>query len=159
MVKTAVLTLALGALAGAASAGSAPRDPRERTLAVASQAFERFRHGLASGDWQGFFEMLAEDFSFYFPQGKWLGLHQGKDKAVEFFSYVSTVFPRGLTLTLDRVSAGEQTVVFEFRDEGEMLLPGQPPRPYKNRVAVSLDVRGDKLVGYREYFGSDGQVN
>jgi ketosteroid isomerase-like protein len=57
-------------------------------------------------------------------------------------------------LTCDRVTYNETTVVFEFRDEGLML--GQP---YKNRVAVSFDVRGDQIAAYREYFGSDGKSN
>ena len=43
-------------------------------------------------------------------------------------------------------------MVFEFRDEGLLLN-----QPYKNRVAVSFDVRGEQISGYREYFGSDGK--
>lgn len=66
---------------------------------------------------------------------------------------MSTSFHPGIKLTsLDRVTSNETTVVFEFRDEG--LLFGEP---YKNRIAVSFDVRGDKICAYREYFGSDGK--
>ena len=32
-------------------------------------------------------------------------------------------------------------------------------KTYKNRVAISLDVRGDKVCAYREYLGSDGKSN
>lgn len=124
------------------------------TLAVAQQAFTHFEHGLATGDWQAFFDMLTDDFSFWFPLGKFLGLNVGKERAIEFFNYVSEVYEQGLTLTLDRVTSNETTVVFEFRDEG--LMRGTP---YKNRVAVSFDVRGDKICGYREYLGSDGKSN
>lgn len=46
--------------------------------------------------------------------------------------------------------------MFEFKDEGTMVLPGALPRPYKNRVAIAVDFRGDRVCGYREYFGSDG---
>ena len=84
--------------------------------------------------------------------GPYHGLNEGKERAAEFFHYVSTTFEQGLTLTLDRVTSNDTTVVFEFRDEGLML--GQA---YKNRVAVSFDVRGDKICAYREYFGSDGK--
>jgi len=132
---------------------------RERTRETAGVAFERFREGLATGRWQGFLDLLADDFTFYFPAGKWHGEWRGRDKAAEFFAYVSTVFPEGLVLTLDRVQWSDTTCVFEFRDSGTMVIPGQPPQPYKNRVAVSLDVRGDRIVGYREYFGSDGRSN
>jgi ketosteroid isomerase-like protein len=124
------------------------------TLTVAQQAFTHFEQGLTTGDWQAFFEMLTDDFSFWFPVGKFLGLNVGKARAIEFFNYVSEVYNEGLTLTLDRVTSNETTVVFEFRDEG--LMWG---KPYKNRVAVSFDVRGDKICGYREYLGSDGKSN
>jgi ketosteroid isomerase-like protein len=123
------------------------------TLSVAQQAFEYFTHGLATGEWEAFLDMLTEDFTFWFPMGKFHGLNTGKDRATEFFQYVSASFHPGLKLaSLDCVTSNETTVVFEFRDEG--LLLGQP---YKNRVAVSFDVRGDKICSYREYFGSDGK--
>ncbi len=82
------------------------------------------------------------------------GLNVGKERAVAFFQYVSETFSQGLSLTLDCVTSNEKTVVFEFRDEGLMWA-----QPYKNRVAVSFDVREDKICGYREYFGSDGKSN
>ncbi|PMB43694.1 ketosteroid isomerase, partial [Fischerella thermalis CCMEE 5330] len=73
----------------------------------------------------------------------------------EFFQYVTQAFSPGLKLnSLDHVTSNETTVVFEFRDEG--MLFGEP---YKNRVAVSFDVRGNKICSYREYFGSDGKSN
>lgn len=123
------------------------------TLSVAQQAFEYFTHGLATGEWEAFLDMLTEDFTFWFPMGKFHGLNIGKDNAKEFFQYISASFTPGLKLTaLDRITSNETTVVFEFRDEG--LLLGQP---YKNRVAVFFDVRGDKICSYREYFGSDGK--
>jgi ketosteroid isomerase-like protein len=132
-------------------------DPNKvaHTLAVGTKAFGHFRHGLAKGEWQAFLDLLTDDFTFYFPQGKYQGEHQGKDKAKEFFAYVSSVFTTGITINeVLRVSASETNVVFEFRDEGVLR-----EQPYKNRVAVSFDVRGDKISGYREYFGSDGKSN
>ncbi|MBD0264892.1 MAG: nuclear transport factor 2 family protein [Tolypothrix sp. Co-bin9] len=126
----------------------------ENTLKVAHQAFAHFQHGLATGEWNSFLDMLTEDFSFWFPVGKYHGLNVGKQKAEAFFQYVAEVFSPGLTLTLDSVTSNEKTVVFEFRDEGMMWK-----EPYKNRIAVSFDVRGDKICGYREYFGSDGKSN
>jgi ketosteroid isomerase-like protein len=124
------------------------------TLAVAQQAFTYFEQGLATGNWQAFLDMLTDDFSFWFPLGKFHGLNVGKDRAIEFCNYVSEVYSEGLTLILDRVTSNETTVVFEFRDEG--LMWGNP---YKNRVAVSFDVRDEKICGYREYLGSDGKSN
>ena len=120
-------------------------------LAVAHTAFEHFSDGLKSGRWEPFLAMLTDDFSFFFPVGQFKGAHQGKDEAREFFAYVHSVFPGGLTVLLDRVMSNATTVVFEFRDEGEMR-----GAPYRNRVAVSFDVRDNQIAGYREYFGSDG---
>lgn len=126
----------------------------ENTLKVARQAFEHFTQGLATGEWNVFIDMLTEDFTFWFPLGPYHGLNVGKERVCEFFHYVSEAFKPGLSVTLDRVTSNETTVVFEFRDEGQ--LRGEP---YKNRVAVSFDVRGDKICSYREYFGSDGKSN
>ena len=109
---------------------------------------------MATGEWQAFIAMLSDDFTFWFPVGPYRGLNAGKERTIAFLQYVSESFGAGLLLTLDRVTSNETTVVFEFRDEG--LLLGQP---YKNRVAVSFDVRGDRLCAYREYFGSDGKSN
>jgi ketosteroid isomerase-like protein len=124
----------------------------ENTLKIARQGFEHFTQGLATGEWQAFLDMLTEDFTFWFPTGKFKGLNLGKERAREFFQYVSTSFPSGITLILDSLTSNETTVIFEFHDEG--ILFGQP---YKNRVAVSFDVCGNKICGYREYFGSDGK--
>ncbi|MGK7875154.1 MAG: nuclear transport factor 2 family protein [Xenococcaceae cyanobacterium] len=126
----------------------------QNTMEVAQRAFGHFTHGLATGEWQPFLDMLTDDFWFWFPVGKFHGLNLGKEKAKEFFQYVSEAYSEGLSVTLDRVTSNETTVVFEFRDEGPMW-----GEPYKNRVAVSFDVRGDKICAYREYLGSDGKSN
>jgi ketosteroid isomerase-like protein len=132
------------------------RSTEEKGLA----AFEKFRTGLSTGHWSDFTDLLTDDFTFYFPQGKWRGEHRGKSKALEFFPYVTSVFPGGITVTsIDRVLVSGDTAMIEFKDEGTMVLPGAPPKPYKNRVAIAYDFRGDQVCGYREYFGSDGTSN
>ncbi|MBD2625876.1 nuclear transport factor 2 family protein [Trichormus variabilis] len=125
----------------------------ENTLKVAKQAFAHFTHGLATGEWQKFLDMTTDDFTFWFPMGKFHGLNEGKERAKEFFEYVSQSFEDGLKLaSIDSITSNEKTVIFEFRDEGNLF--GQP---YKNRVAVAFDVRDNKICSYREYFGSDGK--
>ncbi len=127
----------------------------ENTLKVAHQAFANLQNGLATGEWNPMLDLLTEDFAFWFPVGPYHGLNVGKEQAKAFFLYVSEVFGQTIRLTsLERMTSNETTVVFEFRDEGMMRS-----EPYKNRIAVSFDVRGDKICGYREYFGSDGQSN
>jgi len=118
--------------------------------AVARQAFEQFRHGLATGEWQPFLDMLSDDFSFRFPRGEWKGEHHGKDKAAEFFAYVRQAYPDGLNVTaVQSVGVSDNTVLFEFQDEGQ--LRGDP---YHGHVVVAFDVKADKIVAYREYFGA-----
>ncbi len=125
------------------------------TIEVAQKAFDKFTHGLLTGEWETFLDMLTDDFTFWFPIGKFHGLNEGKDRAREFFKYVSEAYSEGLSITsVDRITSNETTVVFEFRDEGPMF-----GKPYKNRVAVSFDIRGDKVCAYREYLGSDGKSN
>ncbi len=124
-------------------------------MAVAQQGFKHFTHGLATGEWDSFLDMLTDDFTFWFPVGSFHGLNEGKERARAFFKYVSEVFSPGITITsIERVTSSDTTVVFEFRDEGKMR-----GEPYKNRIAVSFDIRGDKICGYREYLGSDGKSN
>ncbi|MFB2924062.1 nuclear transport factor 2 family protein [Aerosakkonema funiforme] len=128
---------------------------KPNTIEVAQQAFKHLSHGLATGDWNQLVDMLTDDFTFWFPVGPFHGLNVGKDRVREFFQYVSESFSEGITITsVERITSNETTVVFEFRDEGK--LRGEP---YKNRIAISLDIRGDKICAYREYFGSDGKSN
>ncbi len=131
-------------------AGRAPqvRTPKE----VAEAAFEDFRHGLATGEWQPWLDRLSDDFTFRFPFGRWQGTHRGKDTAAEFFAFVRKVYPQGLFVTeIERVTAEDDRVVFEFHDEGMMR-----GAPYANFVTISLDVCGEKICAYREYFGIVG---
>jgi ketosteroid isomerase-like protein len=128
---------------------------QENTLKVAHQAFEHLQHGLATADWNPMLDLLTEDFTFWFPVGAYHGLNMGQEQAQAFFQHVSEVFGQTIKVTsIERVTSNETTVVFEFRDEGMM-----GHEPYANRIAVSFDVRGDKICGYREYFGSDGKSN
>lgn len=127
----------------------------DNTLKVGYQAFENLQYGFTTGEWNPMLDLLAEDFTFWFPVGPYHGLNVGKERAKSFFLYVSEVFGQTIRLTsLESVTSNEKTVVFEFRDEG--MMRGEP---YRNRIAVSFDVRGDKICGYREYFGSDGKSN
>lgn len=151
----AVFAFVLGAAAAGTPFVLAQPASAPAARAVADQAFDRLTGALASGAWDPFFDLLADDFTFSFPTGKYVGTHRGKAKALEFFRFVSTAFPGGITVTeVMRRTGSDSTFVYEFRDEGQ--LRGEP---YKNRVAISLDVCGTKICGYREYFGSDGKVN
>ncbi|WP_036483502.1 nuclear transport factor 2 family protein [Myxosarcina sp. GI1] len=124
-------------------------------IATAQKAYNYFSHGLATGSWTDFLAMLSDDFTFSFPIEPFKGKNVGREKAAQFFYYVSEkVFSNGLFLTLERITSNETTVVFEVRSSG--LMFGEP---YQNQVAISFDVRGDRICGYREYLGVIYQSN
>ncbi len=123
-------------------------------LKTAELAFQAFSHGLASGDWSQLLDYLTEDFAFWFPAGPFKGWNYGREKAQEFFSMVSNVFPDGLTLTVQSITSNPSTVVFEVRSEGLMM-----GHPYENQAAIAFDVRDGKICGYREYMGVIFQLN
>lgn len=123
------------------------------TLKIAQAAFQDFSHGLATGDWSRFLAWLSDDFTFWFPAGPFRGKNTGKDQAEAFLASVSKIFPEGLSLTLERTLSDGNTVLFEVRSKGLML-----GRPYENQAAISFDVAGDKICGYREYLGVIFQI-
>ena len=126
-----------------------------KTLKVGMKGYENFLKGVQKGDWQSFFEMLTDDFTIFFPRGEFQGESKGKERAMQFFKYVGETFKDGfIVVEVLRITASETTIIFELRDEA--ILNG---KPYKNRVALSWDIRGDKISTYREYFGSDGKTN
>ncbi|MGB5914099.1 MAG: nuclear transport factor 2 family protein [Phormidesmis sp.] len=132
------------------SSASSPANSSANSPAmkIAQAAFQDFSEGLASGNWTPFLNHLSEDFTFWFPAGPFKGQNTGKDRARDFFAMVSKIFPKGLSLTVERVMSQESTVLFEVRSQGLML-----GHPYDNQAAISFDICGDKVCGYREYLG------
>jgi ketosteroid isomerase-like protein len=117
-------------------------------LAIAQQAFQHFTTGLATAQWQPFLDMLTDDFTFWFPAGPFRGWNVGKDRAAAFFQAVAQIFDQGLSVTVQRITQNDTTIVFEIQSSGVML--GQP---YQNQAAIAFDVRGNQICSYREYLG------
>jgi ketosteroid isomerase-like protein len=126
----------------------------ENTLTIANLAFEAWKTGLTTGNWEAFLNLLTEDFSFSFPVGKYQGIHQGKDSAKEFFEYVSKIYSEGLQIDLKRTLQTDQTVIFEIESSGQML--GQA---YHNQASVFFEVRDEKICHYREYLAVFYRIN
>lgn len=118
---------------------------------VARLAFERFKHGLASGEWTGLLDMLTDDCILRIPKGRFAGTHHGKAKAAEFFSFIRQTYPDGLFVT-DVLNVGISThsILFEYAAKGE--LSGTA---YQEMAVLVFEVRGDKISAYREYFGAE----
>jgi ketosteroid isomerase-like protein/uncharacterized protein (DUF1330 family) len=115
---------------------------------VARRGFELFCDGLLGGDLSAFYAMLSDDFIFWFPSGKYKGENMGKANAIPFFNFVLSVLKFN-KIDLERVYGdGGSWFMFEFQDEGTLR-----DAPYHNRVAIALQVRGQQICAYREYFG------
>ncbi|MGC9526526.1 MAG: nuclear transport factor 2 family protein [Limnospira sp.] len=123
------------------------RTPSPETLETAQIGFDRFKRGLATGEWEAFLEMLTDDVTFFFPAGPYKGLNHGVQKLGDFLrSATRTVFAGGLTLDEERISGGDTTVIFEARSRGKIW-----GNPYENQVAIAFEIRGDRICSYREY--------
>lgn len=131
-------------------------DTSHQIMEVAQTAFQDFSQGLASGEWSPFLAHLTEDFTFWFPAGPFKGQNTGKDRARDFFMMVSKIFPEGLSLTVERVMSEGNTVLFEVRSRSVSIGESQGTmlgHPYENQAAISFDIQGEKVCGYREYLG------
>ena len=120
-------------------------DPVRRT---ALEAWRRLAEGHRSGDFGPYLAMLTEDYTFSMPVGRFRGEHVGRAEAAACYREIAASKP---DLSFDpplRVTRQEHTVVIEFEDHGTV-----GGHPYRNRIASSFDVRGERIRGYREYFG------
>lgn len=125
----------------------------DKLVAAARRAFDlqaRAMSAKVEGEIDDFLAVIHQDITWRFPIGRYAGTHQGKASFEEFFRYACNYYPTGLTFYLDRVmSDGQATVAFEFHDEG-VTADG---RDYKANVVISYTMEGEKVIGYREYFG------
>lgn len=97
-----------------------------------------------------FLTAIHDDIVWRFPIGRYAGTHEGKSSFAEFFRFACSYYPTGLTFHLDRVMTdGENNVAFEFHDEGVT----RDGKDYKANVIIVYTMHGDKVGGYREYFG------
>ena len=120
-------------------------DPVTQT---ALAAWRQLKAAHDAGDFGGYLAMLTDDYTFSMPVGEFRGQHVGRDRAAECYRQIAASEPKLRFHDPLRVTRQGNTVVVEFEDEG--TIQG---RPYRNRIASSFDVRGDRICGYREYFG------
>ncbi|MBF2049432.1 MAG: nuclear transport factor 2 family protein [Elainella sp. C42_A2020_010] len=123
----------------------------ELTMKVAQQAFAAFAQGLATGDFQPFFAMLTDEFTFWYPYGKYRGKFTGQEGKARIVAKCHDHMQAGDRLTFSpphHITSSDTTVMFEFECKGVIRQ-----QPYQGRIAIALDVSGEKISGLREYFG------
>jgi ketosteroid isomerase-like protein len=124
-----------------------------RTLDVAQRGFAAFQHGWETGDFAPYIALLADDFTFWFPAAKHRGKYAGREGREHMVAKCHEHTEAGdrLTFSLNCITSNDTTVMFEFDSKG--TISG---KPYQGRNAISLDVSGDRISGFREYFGDIG---
>lgn len=121
------------------------------SLETAMLAFRYFADGWGRGDFASFIAMLADEVEFSFPDGELRGHCFGAEGRERMVAKCLGHARKGERLTLhppSHVTGSGSTVVFEFLAEG-MLSGGF----FRGEIAIALEVRGAKVVGFREYYG------
>jgi hypothetical protein len=118
---------------------------------IALTAFEFFSEGWNTGNFDKYLAMITDDFTFSFPEGKHAGVFTGKEGKGHMIAKCLDHSKMGERLVLNppfKITMGENTVVLEFEAEGN--LGG---KYYLGNIAISFDISGDKVSGFREYNG------
>ena len=120
---------------------------RDTVMDVATRALAGFARSAKTGDFSGFVELLADDVEFRIPVGE-PKRYDGRAATVAYLDIFKTA-----DADLDyeppfRTTRAGNTVVFEYEDHGR--LKGAP---YRNTIAISLDIRDGRIAAYREYWG------
>ncbi len=120
---------------------------------VAIRAFKQWQSGWQTGNFTTFLSMTTDRFNFWFPAGQHRGQFSGAEGKARI---VTKTREHGeakdrLALKPYRITSNGNTVMFEFESVG--TLNG---KPYKGRNVISLDIEGNKVSGFREYFGDLG---
>ena len=117
---------------------------------TAELAYQRFRAGWATGNWEPFIEMLTDDFIFQFPAGPFKGRHQPPEG-----KRLMTEWARSYAKTGDRIII--QPNIKLFTDDWGIFCENssgvEGGLPYKGTEAIFIRVRGDKVIEYREFIG------
>ena len=121
---------------------------------TARKAFDLFAQGWATGNFDPYIALLADEMNFWFPTGAHRGKFTGAAGRQEMIAKCQDHTNGGDRLTLHppqyTLSDGA-SVMFEFEAEG--LYAGEP---YRGHNAIAFEIKEGKVVGFREYFGDLG---
>lgn len=121
--------------------------PSVRSTAL--RAWDCLAEGHLNGNFQGYLEMLTEDYVFFMPLGEFRGRNMGRDRAAQCYRAITQAKPRLTFLAPSLILVHNNTVVIEWEDEGTLM-----EMPYRNRIVGVFEVRGERVCGYREYLGN-----
>ena len=118
-------------------------------LKTASRAFQLFSQGVSSGEFQPLLDMLTDDCAARFPVAKFRSEGSGKRAIAAYFRFVGQELKVRAKVTTVSITSNANTVGFEFQVKGTAA-----GKPTNTQNVVFFDVRGDKIIGFREYFGN-----
>lgn len=145
---SALVLVAAGLLTGCAEDLTEPA-PAE---AVADRAMDRFTSAWRTGEWLPFLEMATPEFSFWFPVGPHVGMHEGFSGREVLGRWALANGTSGARLegvVKSRVATGSR-VIYETEATGT----AGPALNYRNWEVIVLTVSGDRISGLHEYWGS-----
>lgn len=143
---------ALIGLAAAGCVGSSLNSTQGEKFLIpetAQKAFRYFSQGVATGEWKSLIDMLADDCTVWLPVPKFRNSNTGKNATAAYFQYVSQELQVRAKVTPISITSNGNTVCYEFRVEGTAA-----GKPTDTQNTVFFDVRGEKISGFREYFGN-----
>lgn len=127
------------------------RERDNRVLETARTAFENYRRGWTSRDFADYLAMLTDEFNFSFPTGKHRGVCTGAEGREKMFAKCEDDAAGEANLTLGEphtTAIDANTVIFEFESDGTI-----GDLKYHGRNIIVLEIDGEKVGGFREYFG------
>jgi ketosteroid isomerase-like protein len=117
--------------------------------AYAEKAYQHLCEGLATGQWQPFFDLLADEVDLIWPfppvAGHYTGV-EGRKTIAEIFSQLGGEGNRITDVTVYGKTVSTDRVVFEDHSRGEFF-----GRPYEGRHCIHLIMRDAQVVGFHEY--------
>jgi ketosteroid isomerase-like protein len=151
LVRRALIVRGPAALAALATSAAHGAVSDQETRAVLDRAVENFFAGWATGDWEPYLEMLADDFVFQFPVGPYRGRHTGAKAKRAMMAWAREHAAANNRITQSsidlRLYDGDWVVVC---DRGIGHIGGSP---YDGLHAIFMKASGDRIVEYREYMG------
>ncbi|TQM33474.1 nuclear transport factor 2 family protein [Nocardia bhagyanarayanae] len=123
----------------------------EQVRRVADNAMDRFDAGWRTGDWQPFFAVLTDEFSFRFPEDPARGVFtgaQGRQKIEEWALFHARSGNR-VSGNRIRTDVAGTRVIYEYESHGTSPTTAG----YRNREIILVEIHGDRISALHEYWG------
>lgn len=118
---------------------------------TAQQAFDYLAQGWATGNFQPFIDMLADEVMFWLPIGQQRNTPFGYEDKQQLIARLQVRTERGDRLIFSppkNILSNDTSVIVEFETQGTIRN-----QAFTGNNVISFDIQDDKITGIREYFG------